>query len=71
VLTPRRSSTTPVQRMITIGKGISIDYDSVSRDAHGQSKELYMWGQGEDEDLKDGQPARSPGACVSDLTSVQ
>lgn len=47
-------SATPVQRLITIEKSISIDFDSVSRDSKSQSKELYTWGQTEPEDLKDG-----------------
>lgn len=40
--------------MITISKGVAIDFDSVSRDAKSQSKELYTWGQSEPADLKDG-----------------
>ncbi|KAF5377644.1 hypothetical protein D9615_005351 [Tricholomella constricta] len=47
------ASTTPVQKIITVEKGIAIDFDSVSRDAKSQSKELYTWGQTEPEDLKD------------------
>ncbi|KAK7463645.1 lipid-binding protein [Stygiomarasmius scandens] len=46
-------STSPVQKIITAEKGVSLDYDSVARDAKAQSKELYTWGQTEDEDLKD------------------
>jgi len=42
-----------VQKIITTSKGVSIDYDSVGRDAKAQSKELYTWGQDEDEDIKD------------------
>ncbi|KAF7347776.1 Sphingolipid long chain base-responsive protein pil1 [Mycena venus] len=47
------SSTTPVQRIITVEKGVAIDFDSLSRNAKAQSKELYTWGQGEEADLKD------------------
>ncbi|THH02138.1 hypothetical protein EW026_g686 [Hermanssonia centrifuga] len=47
------SSTTPVQKIITSGKGVAIDYDNVARDAQGNSKELYLWGQSEQDDLKD------------------
>ncbi|KAJ7619096.1 Eisosome component PIL1-domain-containing protein [Mycena polygramma] len=47
------SSTTPIQRIITVEKGVAIDLDSLSRDAKAQSKELYTWGQAEDADLKD------------------
>ena len=31
-----------------------MDYDNIARDAKANSKELYMWGQTETEDLKDG-----------------
>ncbi|KAL4242112.1 Eisosome component PIL1/LSP1 [Abortiporus biennis] len=47
------SSTTPVQKIITSGKGIAIDFDSLSHDAQAHSKELYLWGQAEKDDLKD------------------
>ncbi|KAI1793904.1 Eisosome component PIL1-domain-containing protein [Ganoderma leucocontextum] len=47
------SSVTPVQKIITTQKGLALDFDSVSRDAHAHSKELYTWGQTETEDLKD------------------
>ena len=46
---------TPVQKIITTKKGIALDFDNVSRDAQAHSKELYMWGQNENEDLKDGE----------------
>jgi len=45
---------TPYQRLVTTSKGIVMDYDNVARDAKANSKELYMWGQGETDDLKDG-----------------
>ncbi|KAI0673489.1 Eisosome component PIL1-domain-containing protein [Trametes maxima] len=47
------SSVTPVQKIITAQKGIALDLDNVSRDAHTQSKELYTWGQTQHDDLKD------------------
>ncbi|KAF9650497.1 hypothetical protein BDM02DRAFT_3112007 [Thelephora ganbajun] len=47
------SDSTPYQRMITTSKGIIMDYDNVGRDAKANSKELYMWGQTETEDLRD------------------
>jgi len=47
------TASTPVQRIITTEKGVSIDFDSVSCDSKAQSKELYTWGQTETEDLKD------------------
>ncbi|KAI0094631.1 Eisosome component PIL1-domain-containing protein [Irpex rosettiformis] len=47
------SSTTPVQKIITTTKGIAIDFDNVSRDSQTHSKELYFWGQAENDDIKD------------------
>ncbi|KAI4528812.1 hypothetical protein K525DRAFT_215436 [Schizophyllum commune Loenen D] len=47
------ASTSPVQKIITVEKGIALDFESLSRDAKAQSKVLYTWGQNEDEDLKD------------------
>ncbi len=48
------SSTTPVQKIITVEKGVALDFDGIARDSKAQSKELYTWGQTETEDLKDG-----------------
>ncbi|KZT72730.1 hypothetical protein DAEQUDRAFT_684925 [Daedalea quercina L-15889] len=47
------SSVTPVQRIITTQKGIALDYDGLAGDIQAHSKELYMWGQSEDADIKD------------------
>ncbi|KAH9175368.1 Eisosome component PIL1/LSP1 [Lactarius sanguifluus] len=47
------STTGPVQKIITAEKGVSLDFESLSRDAQAQSKELYMWGQNEQADVKD------------------
>ncbi|KAF8843974.1 hypothetical protein BDN67DRAFT_1008425 [Paxillus ammoniavirescens] len=48
------TSTTPIQRIITLEKGVALDCDSLARDAKAQSKELYTWGQEENAaDLKD------------------
>ncbi|KAG1870030.1 Eisosome component PIL1-domain-containing protein [Suillus subluteus] len=47
------TTTTPVQRIITSEKGVAIDCDALARDAKVQSKELYTWGQTQQEDLKD------------------
>jgi len=47
------SSASPVQKIITTEKGVAFDFDSISRDSKTQSKELYTWGQGEAQDLKD------------------
>jgi len=53
------SSTGPVQKIITIEKGVALDFDGVNRDSQAQSKELYLWGQGEDVDIKDGKHSSS------------
>ncbi len=58
-----RSSTTPVQKIITSGKGVALDYDAVARDVQAQSKEMYLWGQADAEDIKDG--TRSPVICAT------
>ncbi|CAL1695403.1 unnamed protein product [Somion occarium] len=47
------SSTTPAQKIITTQKGVALDLDNVSRDAQANSKEIYLWGQQETDDLKD------------------
>ncbi|KAH9950461.1 Eisosome component PIL1-domain-containing protein [Amylocystis lapponica] len=47
------NSVSPLQRIVTSQKGVAIDFDSVSRDSHAHSKELYMWSQREDDDIKD------------------
>ncbi|KAG6381227.1 Eisosome component PIL1-domain-containing protein [Boletus reticuloceps] len=47
------SSATPMQRIITLEKGVALGFDGVARDNKAQSKELYTWGQREDPDLTD------------------
>ncbi|KAH9937119.1 Eisosome component PIL1-domain-containing protein [Fomitopsis serialis] len=47
------SSVTPIQRIITTQKGIALDYDGIAGDTQAHSKELYMWGQSEEPDIKD------------------
>ncbi|KIK94914.1 hypothetical protein PAXRUDRAFT_141885 [Paxillus rubicundulus Ve08.2h10] len=48
------TSTTPIQRIITLEKGVALDCDALARDAKAQSKELYTWGQDEHAaDLRD------------------
>ncbi|KAL5518845.1 LSP1 [Sanghuangporus vaninii] len=47
------ANVSPVQRIITSQKGVVLDFESAAKDAKSQSKELYMWGQDQDEDLKD------------------
>ncbi|KAK7694854.1 hypothetical protein QCA50_002042 [Cerrena zonata] len=47
------SSTTPAQKIVTTQKGVAIDFDNVSRDVQANSKELYLWGQQDQDDLKD------------------
>lgn len=51
------TATTPLQRIITLEKGVALDVDSLARDSKTQSKELYTWGQAEDPDLTDGEHA--------------
>ena len=43
-----------MQKIVTVKKGVALDFDNVSRDSHASSKELYMWGQNDNEDIKDG-----------------
>ena len=45
---------TPYQRLITTSKGVVMDLDNIAKDVKANSKELYMWGQTESDDLKDG-----------------
>ncbi|KAH9982479.1 Eisosome component PIL1-domain-containing protein, partial [Lactifluus volemus] len=47
------SSTSPIQKIITAEKGLALDYETLSRDAKAQSKELYTWGQSQPADVKD------------------
>jgi hypothetical protein len=47
-------TTSPVQKLITLEKGLTISFDNISRDSKAQSKELYTWGQSEADDIKDG-----------------
>ncbi|KAG8219863.1 Eisosome component PIL1-domain-containing protein [Butyriboletus roseoflavus] len=47
------TSTSPLQRIITLEKGVALDFDALARDGKSQSKELYTWGQDEEPDLKD------------------
>jgi len=47
------SNTSALQRTITAQKGIAIDLEGFSRDVKAYSKEMYIWGQSEDEDVKD------------------
>jgi len=47
------STTSPLQKIITAEKGVALDVASLSRDTQSQSKELYVWGQQEQPDVKD------------------
>lgn len=49
-----RRTVSPVQRVITASKGVALDFESIANDSKSQSKELYMWGQHEADDIKDG-----------------
>ncbi|KAF8609098.1 hypothetical protein BDV93DRAFT_464091, partial [Ceratobasidium sp. AG-I] len=42
-----------LQMVITSQKGVALDYEAVSRDSKSHSKELYLWGQEQVEDVKD------------------
>lgn len=59
-----RSSVSPVQKIITTEKGVAIDLDSLSRDTHAHSKEMYTWGQNEEADIKDGARAYRLQVCA-------
>ena len=48
------STTSPLQKVVTAEKGVALDFASLSRDSQSQSKELYLWGQQEQADVKDG-----------------
>jgi len=39
--------------VITSQKGVALDFDAVSRDSKSHSKELYLWGQEQTEEVKD------------------
>ncbi|KAG8832124.1 hypothetical protein FRC17_001995 [Serendipita sp. 399] len=42
-----------LQLLITSTKGLALDYDTVGRDAKALSKELFLWGQTQGDDIKD------------------
>ncbi|KAG8942392.1 hypothetical protein FRC04_003788 [Tulasnella sp. 424] len=42
-----------LQVLITNAKGVALDYDGLGRDTKSLSKDFYLWGQEEEEDLKD------------------
>lgn len=41
-----------LQLIINAQKGVSLDFDAAGRDAKTQSKELYLWGQTQDDGIK-------------------
>lgn len=43
-----------VQLAITAQKSLSLQFEAAGRDAQVYSKELYLWGQDQPEDIKDG-----------------
>lgn len=53
------STSTPVQRIVTTGKGVALDFETVNRDAQANSKELYTWGQGDAPDVRDSECFRA------------
>ncbi|CCA70155.1 hypothetical protein PIIN_04094 [Serendipita indica DSM 11827] len=42
-----------LQLLITAAKGVALDFDAVGRESKAQSKELYLWGQTQGDDIKD------------------
>ena len=53
----RHSSKGPdrqVQLAITAQKSVSLQFEAAGRDLQVYSKELYLWGQDQPEDIKDG-----------------
>ncbi|KAG8690993.1 hypothetical protein FRC11_007567 [Ceratobasidium sp. 423] len=42
-----------LQLLITSQKGLALDFEAVSRESKGHSKELYLWGQDQVDDVKD------------------
>jgi len=42
-----------LQMVITSQKGLALDFEAVSRDSKSHSKELYLWGQEQVDDVKD------------------
>ncbi|CEL58084.1 Sphingolipid long chain base-responsive protein LSP1 OS=Saccharomyces cerevisiae (strain ATCC 204508 / S288c) GN=LSP1 PE=1 SV=1 [Rhizoctonia solani AG-1 IB] len=42
-----------LQLLITSQKGLALDFDAVSRESKSHSKELYLWGQDQVDDIKD------------------
>ncbi|KAF8350009.1 Eisosome component PIL1-domain-containing protein [Amanita rubescens] len=53
VISQQYSVTSPIQKVITAEKSVTLDFHSVARDAQYQSKELFTWGKDESDDLKD------------------
>ena len=49
--------------IITAQKGVSLDFDAAGRDAKSQSKELYLWGQTQDDGIKGGSIPLDLGHC--------
>lgn len=43
-----------LQVLITNAKGVALDYEGLGRDTKSLSKDFYLWGQEEEEDIKDG-----------------
>lgn len=43
-----------IQLAITAQKSVALQFEGAGRDAQVYSKELYLWGQDQTEDIKDG-----------------
>lgn len=64
------TSTNPIQRIITLEKGVALDYDALARDSKTQSKETYNWGRNEGADLMDGEHSRLLMRSMDKLTRL-
>lgn len=56
-----------MQRIVTTGKGVALDFETVNRDAQANSKELYTWGQNDAPDVRDSECVR---AYLSSLSRI-
>ncbi len=44
-----------LQVLITNAKGVTLDYEGVGRDSKALSKDFFLWGQDQEEDIRDGE----------------
>ena len=57
-----------VQLAITAQKSVSLQFEAAGRDLQVYSKELYLWGQDQPEDIKDGASPPTIKSTISDVT---